>query len=191
MRTFIIWARKARTVGDFDVHNLPAAGKMDLVCRCLSNALGVSHHLRNDTKCYIILEGKPEPPKALLVDGTTLQRWKDDESSIGQLIKDALRGSCPPGVSIEKKSFEAVVREQAATSQLFYLHDKGEDIRAATVQEDVTFVLGDLFGIPTKTEKLLKRLEAKRVSLGPVMLFASQCITLVHNELDRRIYKKE
>ena len=190
MRTFIIWARKARTTGDFDIHDLPAAGKMDLVCRCLSNALCVSQHVRNDTVCWVILEGKPNPPKALLIDGTKLQQWKDDESSIGQLIKDALRGNCPPGISIQKKSFEAIVKEQAATSQLFYLHDKGEDIRAATVQEDVTFVLGDLFGIPTKTEKLLKRLEAKRVSLGPVMLFASQCITLVHNELDRRQYKK-
>ena len=36
-----------------------------------------------------------------------------------------------------------------------------------------------------KTDKFLLRLGAEPISVGPKMLFASQCITLVHNELDR------
>jgi len=47
--------------------------------------------------------------------------------------------------------------------------------------------LGDFIGIPKNTEKLLKRLDAEKIKLGPVMLMASQCPILVHNELDRRL----
>ena len=39
--------------------------------------------------------------------------------------------------------------------------------------------------MPKKTEKLLERIGAKKIKLGPKMLFASHCIVIVHNELDR------
>lgn len=164
---------------------------MDLVCRCLSNAFCVSQHLRKDTKCIVILEGKPDPPKAVIVDGEKLQRWKEDEFSIGHAIRDVLNGNFLPGITVEKKSFEAAVKEQATISQLLYLHEKGKDIRTIKWKDNVTFILGDLFGIPTKTEKLLERFGAEKIALGPVTLFASQSITLVHNELDRKQYKNK
>jgi tRNA (pseudouridine54-N1)-methyltransferase len=40
--------------------------------------------------------------------------------------------------------------------------------------------------MPAKTFHTLERLGAIKVTLGPTMLFASQCVVLIHYELDRR-----
>ena len=74
---------------------------------------------------------------------------------------------------------------------MFYLHPAGRDVRKVSFSDNVTFVLGDFIGLPRKTEGLLDSLGAERVSLGPVMLFASHCSIIVHNELDRKKRKKE
>jgi tRNA (pseudouridine54-N1)-methyltransferase len=39
--------------------------------------------------------------------------------------------------------------------------------------------------MPTKTLGSLERLGARKFTLGSKMLFASQCVVLVHHELDR------
>jgi tRNA (pseudouridine54-N1)-methyltransferase len=40
--------------------------------------------------------------------------------------------------------------------------------------------------MPKKTLCNLERLNAKKISLGSKMLFASQCVVLIHHELDQR-----
>jgi tRNA (pseudouridine54-N1)-methyltransferase len=40
--------------------------------------------------------------------------------------------------------------------------------------------------MPKKTLLGLERLGAKKLTLGPTMLFASQCVVLIHHALDRR-----
>ena len=90
------------------------------------------------------------------------------------------------GVIISKKAFETVAKEKSRTSQMFYLHPEGKDIREVEMGEDVTIMLGDFIGLPRNTIKLIERLGAQKLSLGPKMLFASHCPILVHNELDRR-----
>ena len=48
------------------------------------------------------------------------------------------------------------------------------------------FILTDHIPMPPKTLLGLVRLGAKKLSLGPRMLFASQCVVLIHHELDLR-----
>lgn len=51
--------------------------------------------------------------------------------------------------------------------------------------ESTTIILGDQIGYATCDEEILAKSEAVRqVSLGPLSLFTSQCITIVHNFLD-------
>ncbi len=90
------------------------------------------------------------------------------------------------GITVRKQSFEKTVKNLAEHSSLIYLHEKGQDIRSIALSENVTFVLGDFLGLPKKTELFLDTLRAQRVSLGPASLFASHCITIAQNELDRR-----
>ena len=47
MKTFIIKGNKAKTTPDFLLKDLPGSGgRMDILCRCLTSALLVSHGIR-------------------------------------------------------------------------------------------------------------------------------------------------
>lgn len=195
-REFILRALKARTSPDFRLSELPEAGRMDLVCRTVSNALWISNDLRRDTIIYVCMDGPKLPPKTISFSGAELKGVEPDERNIGEKIKLALEKGRNlslnestevwPGITIAKKSFEALVREKAKTSNIYYLHKKGEDIRKLKFGKEVCFVFGDYIGMPRKTECLLDRFGAERVSLGPTMLFASHLPIIIHNELDRR-----
>ena len=51
---------------------------------------------------------------------------------------------------------------------------------------DAVFLLTDHIPMPRKTFKSMQRQGVSRIALGPVMLQASQCISIIQNELDRR-----
>ena len=195
MREFILRAQKART-GSFDVNDLPNAGHMEIVCQCIANALWVSNHVREDTVVHAVLEGPDSAPKIVSIEGKSIQGLRFDEKGIAELVLNALKKGkqlamgeqavASPGVTITKKSFEQLIKEKANEGQLYYLHKKGTDVREQQFREHPIFVFGDYTGIPSKTEKFLENNNAEKISLGRAMLFASQCIIVVHNELDRR-----
>jgi tRNA (pseudouridine54-N1)-methyltransferase len=66
------------------------------------------------------------------------------------------------------------------------LDRKGDDIRQTAMPADPVFLLTDHIPMPKKTFKSLARQGVEKLSLGPVMLHASQCISIIHNELDRQ-----
>ena len=197
MREFLLRALKAKTSPDFSLDNLTDAGKLDIVARCISNALWVAQGLRQDTIMHVNLEGPKLPPKTISFYGTRLKGFAFDEKGIAKFIKYALEKGqnlklnesfeVYPGIIVAKKSFEAIIKEKSNNMQLIYLHKKGQDIRNFSFKENVLFVFGDYIGMPRKTEFLLNRLNAERISLGKIDYHASQCITIVQNELDRRI----
>ncbi|MBI5392072.1 tRNA (pseudouridine(54)-N(1))-methyltransferase TrmY [Candidatus Woesearchaeota archaeon] len=196
MREFIVRVLKGKTTPDFSVESLVGAGRLDLVCRCIMNALCVANDIRRDTIIHISLDGPSDPPKIISFAGETIQKFQGDERSTAGLLKQALAAGkglrlneakeVSPGITIIKKSFEQLVREKTTTSRVYYLHQKGADIRKTKFKEKTVIVLGDYIGMPRKSENLLENLNAVKISLGPIMLFASQCITVVHNELDRQ-----
>lgn len=200
MREFIYLALKARTTADFDIEEL-ADTKVDQVCRMVSNCLWISKNIRRDTVIHAALTGPKEPPKLITFKGLGLsQDIKADEISIARVISKALRAGvglklneekeAMPGVIVSKKAFETVAKEKSKTSQMFYLHPEGKDIREVEFKENVTIMLGDFIGLPKNTIKLIERLGAQKLSLGPKMLFATHCPILVHNEMDRREHSK-
>lgn len=186
----------------FDTAHLSLAGRMDIVCRCVINALFISEATRNDTIFYAVLEGPPKPPKIVSFDGRTLSgvsicntawlakidvaEYLNKSLKVGQNLKLNESKEVNEGIRIEKKSFESLVKEKSEEIQLVHLHAKGKDIRDSDFKKNICFVLGDSRGLPKHTEKLLDRLGAERISLGPLTYLASQAIVLCHNELDRR-----
>lgn len=196
MREFILLALKAKTSPEFSLENLPEAGRMDLVCRVVSNSLWISNDIRRDSAVHIAMSGPKAPPKIISFYGKSLKGLEPDERTIAKSIKLALKEGLKlklneekgvsPGIKVSKKAFETLVKEKAGTNRLIYLHPKGEDLRNFDFKENMVFVFGDHLGLPRKTEKLLDRLGAQKIKLGPKMLFASHCSVIVHNELDRR-----
>ncbi len=194
MREFILLSLKGSTNGDkFNIEHKTEAG---LICRTISNSLWVSQGIRKDTIIHVVLNGAPRPPRTITFSSNHIpHEFPFDETGVSKVIKKALimgkdllddeEKSVMDGVTVSKKSFEALVRERATNLAVYYLHNKGEDIRTIRFPEHVVFVFGDLFGIPKQTEKLLERTCTGRIKLGPYMLFASHCPILVHNELDR------
>jgi tRNA (pseudouridine54-N1)-methyltransferase len=197
MREFILRAQKSRT-SDVDVDNLPDAGRFNIICSCIANAMYVSNHVRQDTIFRVVLEGPRFPPKIISIFGDKVKDLNFDERNIAQLLITCLNKGRNlalgeeievfAGIKVSKKSFESLVKEIAEKGRkMLYLHKKGKDIRGMGLkkEDDVVFVFGDFTGIPINTEKLLDRLGAEKISLGPVVLFASHCIILCQNELDR------
>ena len=89
------------------------------------------------------------------------------------------------GISVRTQSFEKLVKELAEDGHQLYMMDpKGESIRELTFAEKPCFLLTDHIPMPKKSFNSLKRLGTEKISLGPTMLFASQCVVLINNELD-------
>jgi tRNA (pseudouridine54-N1)-methyltransferase len=202
LRVFILKASEARTSGDFRLKDLPSSsGRLDVVCRCSIASLLDNQQIRNDTIFIAVLEGKPSPPLCLKFDGRGLITVPFSEIGIAAILKRILSERYEigkeysvaswAGVSIEKKSFIELMHSNLIGSGLYYLHEKGEDIRNVSFDmgRDNIFVLGDHKGLAIEEEKMLEGLQAKRISVGPLSYLSSQVITLVHDELDKRLPK--
>lgn len=192
MRTFLLLALKAPADERF---SLDYRSESALICRTIYNALWASPGIRRDTNIHISLNAGNYSPKLLSIVGSELTEFPLNERDIAAIIQKALQQGkklslgeelqLQPGIAIAKMPFEALVKQQATAGTPYYLHPRGKDIRTLDFAGDSTFILGDMFGIPGKTEKLLRRY-AVRITLGPVMLHAAHCPILVHNELDRK-----
>ncbi len=191
MRELIYYSTKARTSGNFDLDDLMAAGRMDIVCNVIIAAFFLSHKLREDVKLHLIFTGPPNPPVHLeFVSNPEMPISKKD---VGGLIKRMLYKVRPgqknevfPGCFAEKKGFFELIKElQKEGKEIYIMDKKGRDIRKLDNEElkEAVFVIGDHEGLPKKE---VKRIE-KSVSVGKQTYFASQTITIINNELDYRM----
>ena len=187
MTSFVVIGHLARADGAFTINDLPGSGgRMDILCRCVNASLFLSHDLRRDVDCYLVLCGGSIPPKTVRFSGNEVRSLSPDERSAGALIKKALdipAGSkfrdAAPGVSVRKGGLV-----QLMTEHVFgVLDEKGTDIRTAGIIPD-TFLLSDHLNF-TKDEELQVQ-QCPRFSVGPECIHADHTITIVHNELDRR-----
>jgi len=192
MRTFVIVAHKAVTTPKFSLNDLPgAAGRMDIVARCINASLFLSHDLRRDVDTYAVLLGDPNPPMTVRFNGEKVRYLSPDERSAAALIKKALeKGApetgeeeCTPGVYISKHSFQDVI---GGLHKIIYLHEDGEDIRKVELAGDETYVLSDHQNLTPEEETILESKGAKKVSLGKKLYHADHCIIMVNHEMDLR-----
>jgi tRNA (pseudouridine54-N1)-methyltransferase len=187
MVSFVVVGHHARTDGDFSLNDLPGAGRMDVLCRCVNASLFLSHDLRRDADCCLVLLGGPKSPKTVKVSGSSVRSLSPDERSAGALIKKALSIPCgsefreaAPGVSVRAGGLERLLTEIRCA----VLDEKGTDIRMVSVLPD-SFLLSDHENF-TGAEELLTG-DCPRYSVGPVCLHADHAITVLQNERDRRM----
>ena len=200
MREFLYFSKKGVTAGNLIKDNLMKAGRIDIACQFIIQSFFVSRHLREDVKVHLILNGPPDFPKHLeLFPGKNLEGIEDkidiSKKDVAGLIKRMLykykkgqKISVAEGYDIEKKSFVKVLEELSENGKEIYILDKrGEDIRDIDFGGNSLFIIGDHDGIPKQELKRVKHLNLKKISVGPHMLFASQVVTLIHNEIDRKL----
>lgn len=197
MRTFILYARVAKTTPDFLLKDLPGSGgKMDTVCRFVTSSLWLSHAVRRDVVVYTVLNGSPDAPITIEWRGDSMKRVSPDERSIASWIKKALesirevkKGKDKPwfriqeGIRVSRKSIQEIVKDLKDRS-IYVLEERGDNIRNINIGKDPVFVIGDHIGLPKQEEKFVLRY-GKKISLGETLYFASACTTIINWNLDQ------
>lgn len=165
---------------------------MDIVCNVFISAFFLSNETRQDVKLHLIFEGPPNSPVHLIFEYN--KEMSISKKDLAGLIKRMLY-KCPkeigkineifPGCFIEKKSFEALIKElNQERKNIFLLNKKGRDIRDLEVKGDEVYIIGDQDGFPAGKTRFLKQID--KLSVSPKILFASQVFTIIHNEIDRK-----
>ena len=161
---------------------------MDLLCRVVASSLFLSHGIREDTTCDIMLLGPPHPGRIIRFDGSALRSLSPDERNIASAIKRAL--AIPTGKTFREAGPGLLTRKGTLADQLAEKHyavldESGTDIRkVASGDLPDAFLLSDNRNF-TEDEMDSVR-ELPKYSLGPAIVHADHAIVLILNEIDRR-----
>ena len=182
-REFILFSRLGKTDPSFS--NLHDAGRLDIAYECIVASLFLSHGLRRDVTFHACLNGAPKPPVHIKIDGSTLYDVRTDVDTWQQILRKTIAGKSHPGISTDRTSFEALLKTEAQTHQVYVLEEGGQDIAQTQLSDDAVFVLGDHVGLPKKAESFALRF-GEKISLGKQPYLAASCITVMNYLLDQR-----
>jgi len=188
MREFVLYSRLGRT--DSNWVNLHDAGRLDIVYECAVASLFLSHGIRKDTVFHAILNGPPSPPLHLKVEGLTLHDVRTDQQTWTKILKKVLAGKTHSGITVERLSFEALIRDRTEHSSVYVLEEGGRDIYDVEIAENPVFVLGDHVGLPKKVEAYALRY-GQKISLGKKPYLASTCVTILNYIIDRKFFSRK
>ena len=196
MRTFVLRARAAPTDSARLLASVGQEAHTEILAHTLMNAIFVAQSHRPDVVVYLVLESTQDFSRTIRFDANAMHDIGgfNEQALLGKVAKalDASRGmgkeeSRPveSGVEVRTVSFERLVRQLAADHQLFVMDRKGTPIGEQVFDGNPCFLLTDHIPMPKKTFHSLERLGARRITLGRTMLFASQCVVLIHHALDQ------
>lgn len=181
MREFLLYSRLGKTEPQWT--SLHDAGRLDIVYECIVASLFLSHGLRRDVNFNVILNGPPNPPMHLFINGETLYDVRTDIETWNNILKKAVSGKSHPGLSTTKTGFESTLKQKAETHSIYVLEEGGKNVAQAKIGENPLFVLGDHVGLPKKAETFALRFGDK-ISLGKQPYLAASCITVLNYLLD-------
>ena len=197
MRTFVLRARAAPTDSAKLLASVGKDAHAEILAHTLMNAIFVAQSHRPDVVVHLVLESTADFSRTIRFDANAMHAIGgfDEQSLLGKIARslDVSRGMgkeetrpVESGVTVRTVSFERLVRELAQDHQLFVMDPKGTPIREQAFGGKPCFLLTDHIPMPKKTFNSLDRLGATRLTLGKTMLFAAQCVVLLHYELDQR-----
>jgi tRNA (pseudouridine54-N1)-methyltransferase len=197
MRTFVLRARAAPTDSAKLLAGVGGEAHSEILAHVLMNAIFVAQSHRDDVVVYIVLESTQDYSRTVRFEPSAMHELGgfDERALLGKVAKalDTSRGMgkeetrpVESGVTVQTISFERLVQQLSADHPLFVLDRKGEPVREVAFGDSPCFLLTDHIPMPKKTFGSLERLGATKLSLGARMLFASQCVVLIHHALDDR-----
>jgi tRNA (pseudouridine54-N1)-methyltransferase len=197
MRSFVLRARAAPTDSQKLLASVGKEAHTEILAHTLMNACFVAQSHRADVVVHLVLESTADYSRAIRFEVNAMHDIGGfhEQALLAKVAKalDASRGmgkeeSRPveAGVTVRTLSFERLVQELAKDHQLFVMDRKGTPIREQAFGSNPCFLLTDHIPMPKKSFHSLERLGASRIALGSTMLFASQCVVLIHHELDQR-----
>lgn len=195
MRTFVLRARAAPTDSKTLLANIGGEAHTEILAHTLMNSLFVAQGHRDDVVVHLVLESTRDFSRTITFTASALRDIGGfhEQALLAKVTKalDASQGMgkeeerlVEPGLQVRTISFEKLVKALAEDHQLYVMDKKGVPIREVRIAANPCFLLTDHIPMPKKTFGSLTRLGAEKISLGPTMLFASQCVVLIHNALD-------
>jgi tRNA (pseudouridine54-N1)-methyltransferase len=182
-REFILFSRSGRTDSNFT--NLHDGGRLDIVYECIVAGLFLSHGLRRNVTFHVVLNGPPNPPLHIQINGETLYDVRTDVDTWQSILRKVIAGKSHPGISRSKTSFEALLKSKAENRPVYVLEEGGKNIAETELAGNAVFVLGDHVGLPKKAETFALRF-GEKISLGKQPYLAASCITIINYLLDRQ-----
>ena len=191
MRQFVVIGHEAPTTPKFSLDDLAGgAGRLDVLCRCVTSAFFLSHDIRENVRVHLVLCDE----YTVTFEGSKLRRLNPDERSTAALVRKALEqrgeaiGHVPvetsPGVSLTRQGFEGTLSAVAGEGTILQLHEDGEPAVGVDPPERPVFVLSDHREFDGGETDHIDSLAERRLSLGPKPLHADHAITIAHNYLD-------
>ncbi|SNR30311.1 tRNA (pseudouridine(54)-N(1))-methyltransferase TrmY [Halorubrum vacuolatum] len=191
MRQFIVVGHDVPTTPDpISLDDLPGAGRLDLLCRCVATGVFLSHGIREDVRVHLICGD------ALTVtfDSNRLRHLHPDERNVAARIRDALAaradaiGHMPadvsPGVELRRMGLEATLDRVAADGSLVTLHEDGDPLVDVDPPADPVFVLSDHGDFTVDEADVLAERGDHELRVGPKLLHADHTVSVAHNWLD-------
>ena len=197
MRTFVLRARAAPTDSQKLLASVGKEAHTEILAHTLMNAIFVAQSHRENVIVYLVLESTQDFSRTIRFEVNAMHELTGfhEQALLGKVAKalDLSKGMgkeeerpVETGVTVRTVSFERLVQELAEDHQLYVMDRKGTPMREQTFEGSPCFLLTDHIPMPKKTFHSLERLGAKKITLGSKMLFASQCVVLIHHELDQR-----
>jgi len=192
MRAFVVVSHTGPLTGDFSLSDLPGgAGRIDVLCRCATEAFLLSHGIRKDVWLYLVIRDR----LTIALEGSRLRHLNPDERSTAALLRRAItraQGISPgeeaestPGIYVRWEDLASLLgRLQGEGFEPVLLDEEGSFLRTAPLPRWPAFVLSDHRNFTPEERELLSAFP--KITVGPLVLHGHQCITLVHNELDLR-----
>ncbi len=190
MRQFIVIGHETPTTDDFRLENLPGAGRLDVLCRCVGAAVFLSHGIRDDVQVHLVLNDT----FTITFDSTELRNLYPDERNIASRVQGALEaredaiGHMPadvsPGVVIRRLGFVDTLNRVKSDRTVVQLHQHGDPLVECEPPAEPVFVLSDHEDLNSDETELLKNTAGGRLRIGPERTHANHAITVVNNWLD-------
>jgi tRNA (pseudouridine54-N1)-methyltransferase len=190
MRQFIVHGHEVPPTSELSLDDLPGAGRLDLLARCVTASMLLSHGIRDDVRTHLVVNDE----FTVQFDSAELRGLHPDERSTAALIRSGLEekaeaiGQIPvetsPGVSLIRRGFEETLADVPSSGTVVQLHEDGEPAVDVSVPADPVFVLSDHQDFTDDEEALLATEADHRLRVGPELLHADHTITVVHNWCD-------
>lgn len=197
MRQFVVIGHDVPTDSDaVSLSDIPGAGRLDLLCRCVSTGVFLSHGIRESVRVHLVVADA----FTVTFDSDRLRHLHPDERNVAARIRDALDakadaiGHMPadvsPGVELRRMGLAATLDRllgdgrDADGPALVQLHEDGDPLVDAESPDDPVFVLSDHNDFTDEEAESLADRAERRVRVGPELLHADHTISVVHNWLD-------
>ncbi|MEM3396725.1 MAG: tRNA (pseudouridine(54)-N(1))-methyltransferase TrmY [Thermoplasmata archaeon] len=190
-RKFLILCHDASTDGAFTLDDLPGSGgRIDVAARCVVASLLISYGIRKDAEVILFFCKGPRNGLTIRVSGNNVKYLNPDERSTAALLRNAMLKyknvamESSPGVEVCTTNLETIL---AGEKNVYYLKEEG--FPAGNFEfpdEEILFVLGDHKDLTPEEETIVLKYAKAKLSISPLSLYSEQCITIIHNILDRK-----